>query len=263
MENILDKIIAVKKKEVLMLKEKIKPKSESSFPKRSFIETLKNANEVAIIAEFKRASPSKGEINQSLDPKEQTRLYTEAGANAVSVLTDRTFFKGSLKDLENVRSVVQVPILCKDFIIDPIQIDAAKQAGANIVLLIAAVLDDQKLKELYEYSIERDVEVLMEVHNEEEAERVLRTDNELIGINNRNLKTFQVDLQFTENIAPLIKKEGRFLISESGLKTKEDVRRVARAGANGILVGETLMRHDNPKEVMKEMKLPLKEVSKY
>lgn len=262
MENILDKILAVKQKEVKALKERINPLVNDSLSKRSFLEKLENATEIAIIAEFKRASPSKGDINLNVDPKEQARLYTEAGVDAISVLTDQTFFKGSFSDLEKVRSSVQVPILCKDFIIDRIQIDAAKQAGADIILLIAAALSDQELNDLYQYGMEKDLEVLMEVHNEDEAERVLKTSNKLIGINNRNLKTFEVDLLATEKIAPLVKKEGRFLISESGLKTAGDTQRVAQAGANGILVGETFMRHLNPREAIKEMKLPLVEVSR-
>lgn len=262
MESILDKIIAVKEQEVIALKEKVNPLLKGSYVKRSLLEKLEKANEISIIAEFKRASPSKGDINLKVDPIEQARLYTEAGADVVSVLTDHTFFKGSLTDLEKVRSVVQVPILCKDFIIDRTQIDAAKEAGADIILLIVAALDDQRLNDLYEYGVEKDLEVLMEVHNEEEAERVLKTDNRLIGVNNRNLKTFEVDLRVTEELAPLIKKEGRFLISESGIKTIEDVHRVTSVGANGILVGETFMRHSNPQQAIKEMKLPLVEVSK-
>lgn len=262
METILDKIIAVKKKEVEILKANVKPLEAIVHQKRSFIEKLEHANEMAIIAEFKRASPSKGDINPGIDPSAQARMYVEAGADAVSVLTDPSFFKGSMEDLEAISSTINNPILCKDFIIDSIQIDAAKQSGADIVLLIAVALDDEKLHELYQYALEKDLEVLMEVHNQEEAERVLKTNNRLIGVNNRNLKTFEVSLEVTEKIAPLIKKEGRFLISESGMRTTEDVNRVLKAGANGILVGETFMRHKNPAEAINEMKLPLVEVSK-
>lgn len=262
METILDKIIAVKKKEVEVLRTNVTPLEGIVYQRRSFIEKLERANEMAIIAEFKRASPSKGDISPDVDPRTQAQMYVEAGADAVSVLTDHSFFKGSMKDLEAIRTTINNPILCKDFIIDPIQIDVAKQAGADIVLLIAAALDDEKLHELYEHALEKDLEVLMEVHNQEEVERVLKTNNRLIGVNNRDLKTFEVRLEATENLAPFIKKEGRFLISESGMKTKDDVNRVLKAGANGILVGETFMRHKNPTEAINEMKLPMVEVSK-
>lgn len=263
METILDKIIAVKKKEVEELRGMgIRPARLVVNQRRSFIEKLERATDLSIIAEFKRASPSKGDINPDIDPSVQTRLYVDAGADAVSVLTDQTFFKGTMTDLTAVRATIDNPVLCKDFIIDPIQIDRAKQAGADIILLIAAALDDETLHTLYQYAIEKELEVLMEVHDEEEAVRVLRTNNRLIGVNNRNLKTFAVNLDVTEELAPLIKNEGRFLISESGIKTIDDVKRVLTAGANGILVGETFMRHESPRDVIQAMKLPLVEVLK-
>lgn len=261
MESILDKIIAVKKKEVEELKIQGFHGTEVHFKHRSLLQKLEQSKEISIIAEFKRASPSKGDINTNIDPAIQTQVYVDAGADAVSVLTDRTFFKGAVSDLRAARSSIEAPILCKDFIIDPVQIQVAKQAGADIILLIAAALDDAALKSLYEYAIGVEMEVLMEVHNEEEVERVLKTGNRLIGVNNRNLKTFEVSLEVTEKLAPLIKKDGGFLISESGLSTLEDIKRVAKAGANGILVGEAFMRHTNPAKAIKEMKLPLVEVS--
>jgi indole-3-glycerol phosphate synthase len=261
METILDKIIAVKKEEVKVLRNTLQTFTDVTNQRRSFIKKLEKANDISIIAEFKRASPSKGDINSVVDPKVQAELYTKAGADAVSVLTDSTFFKGSLQDLTVVSSTTENPVLCKDFIIDSIQIDAAKQAGADIILLIAAALNDEQLHKLYQYAREKDLEVLMEVHDEIEAERVLKTDNRLIGVNNRNLKTFEVNLEVTEKIAPLIKREGRFLISESGMKTMEDVERVAKVGANGILVGETFMKHSSPEEAIRQMKLPLVEVT--
>lgn len=261
METILDKIIAVKRKEVEFLKEAGIQNFDVPSANYSFIDTLEKAKEISIIAEFKRASPSKGDINPGVDPRVQSSLYVEAGADAVSVLTDKNFFKGSIEDLAAVRNVIGKPILCKDFIIDPIQIDIAKKAGASIILLIAAALNDNDLSQLYHYALDKGLEVLMEVHNQEEAERVLKTGNRLIGVNNRDLKTFKVDLAVTELLAPLIKKEGNFLISESGIKTVADVERVAKAGTNGILVGETFMKHVNPSEAINSMKLPLVEVS--
>src|SRR5699024_8738257 len=147
-----------------------------------------------IISEIKRASPSKGAINTDVDPVKQATAYEALGASAISVLTDKPFFQGSMDDLRAVRAAVDLPILCKDFMIDPIQIDEAKAAGANMILLIAAALDDAALKSLYTYSLEQGLEVLCEVHNESEMERVLSLGATIIGINNRDLNTFTVDL---------------------------------------------------------------------
>ncbi|MBT2689328.1 indole-3-glycerol phosphate synthase TrpC [Bacillus sp. ISL-47] len=258
METILDKILAEKRKEIMELHEKKETeKADLKFEKHSFISRLEKENELAVIAEFKRASPSKGDINISQKPEEQALFYKNFGADAISVLTDRSFFKGSFSDLTAVRETVDLPILCKDFIIDEAQILKAKAAGANLILLIVAAMDAERLKELYNFALEQELEVLMEIHNEEELETALETGTKLIGVNNRNLKTFEVNLEATEKLAPAIKKAGRFLISESGIKTEEDVHRVIAAGANGILVGEAFMKADNLEGLLKAMKLPL------
>lgn len=256
MGTILDKILETKKQEITKLKAE-KPAIGEPYVKRSFLSILEKAEEVAIIAEFKRASPSKGDINAGLDPVEQAKAYERYGADAISVLTDTPYFKGSFNDLEAVRNAVDVPILCKDFIIDPVQIDRAYASGANIILLIAAALSERRLKDLYNYAISKELEVLVEVHNEEELEKALKTGTKLIGVNNRNLKTFEVDLAVTERLASKVKQSGAFLISESGLKTREDVERVVRSGANGILVGETFMTIDRLENTLKQMKVPL------
>jgi indole-3-glycerol phosphate synthase len=258
MATILDAILSEKKVEVENLK-KAHPslKSENNYQHHSFLSILEKADELAIIAEFKRASPSKGEINGVLDPAKQTSSYIKYGADAVSVLTDKRFFKGDMADLEAVRNVIDAPILCKDFIVDPIQIDVAQHAGANIILLIVAAMDEESLVNLYRYAIEKNLDVLMEVHNEEELEMALKTGAKLIGVNNRNLKNFEVDLSITEKLGPIIKKAGAYLISESGIKTLDDVKRVVKAGANAILVGETFMRAENLANTLQEMKLPI------
>jgi indole-3-glycerol phosphate synthase len=259
MGTILDKILETKKQEIARLKE-TKPDRVEPCVKRSFLSILENAEEVAIIAEFKRASPSKGDINAGLDPVEQARAYVRFGADAISVLTDTPYFKGSFNDLAAVRKAVDVPILCKDFIIDPVQIDRAFESGANMILLIAAALTETYLRDLYNYAIAKELEVLVEVHNEEELEKALKMGTKLIGVNNRDLKTFEVDLSVTEKLAPKVKEAGAFLISESGLKTNTDVERVVRSGANGILVGETFMTAGNLENTFKRMKMPLFEV---
>ncbi|MFT8320469.1 MAG: indole-3-glycerol phosphate synthase TrpC [Bacillus sp. (in: firmicutes)] len=258
METILDKIIAEKHTVIEDLhKRKNELERKTANKQVSFLKRLANADTLSIIAEFKRASPSKGDINIHLDPVEQTTNYEQYGADTISVLTDTPFFKGTYEDLQAVRSAVNVPVLCKDFIIDSIQIDFAKQYGANLILLIVAALDDQKLKSLYDYAIKKDLEVLVEVHNEEEAERAIALGAKLIGVNNRNLKTFEVSLGTTERLAPMIKKSGSYLVSESGIATMDDIKRVVAAGANAILVGETFMKSADLKETLTQMKVTL------
>ena len=258
MATILDTILSEKKIEVDQLKmNQTRLDTENNHTPRSFISILEKTDKLAIISEFKRSSPSKGEINASLDPVEQTSSYVKYGASAVSVLTDHRFFNGSISDLKAVRNAIDAPILCKDFIIDSIQIDVAKNAGADIILLIVAALDEKRLVDLYQYATNHRLEVLMEVHSEDELKIALKTGAKLIGVNNRNLKTFEVDLSVTEKLAPIIKKSDAFLISESGIKTLDDVKRVVKAGANAILVGEMLMRAEDLSSTLQEMKLPL------
>jgi len=256
LETILDRIINEKQKEVLKLREGGFIKVEAK-PKRSFIQKLQQEEEIAIISEFKRASPSKGLINNGVEPADQAARYEKAGASAVSVLTDSTFFKGSFADLRAVREAVDLPILCKDFMIDSIQIDQAAAHGADIILLIVAALDETTLAQLYQYARSLDLEVLVEVHNQEELEKALNLGAQLIGVNNRDLKTFNVSLDVTESLAMSIKDSGAFLISESGIHHKEDVERVRNAGANGILVGEALMKSPDLAKSFQDFRLPL------
>jgi indole-3-glycerol phosphate synthase len=255
-ETILDRIIHEKRKEVQKLQEENLLKIES-IPKRSLIQKLQKADEIAIISEFKRASPSKGMINNGVEPAEQAVRYEQAGASAISVLTDSTFFKGSFSDLRAVREVVDLPILCKDFMIDSSQIDMAAKYGADIILLIVAALDENTLGKLYQYARGLDLEVLVEVHNQAELETALNLGAQLIGVNNRDLKTFNVSLEATETLAKMVKDAGAFLISESGIHQKEDVERVRNAGANGILVGEALMKSLDLAKSFQEFRLPL------
>jgi indole-3-glycerol phosphate synthase len=263
METILDRIILEKKKEVQLLK-MLEPtpvfKSEKAF---SLIERLENTQHLAVIAEFKRASPSKGNINDLLEPAEQAKQYEQYGAAAVSVLTDSMFFKGSFQDLQKVRESVNLPLLCKDFIIDKIQIDFAKKHGANLILLIAAALNSSQLAELYDYALQQNLEVLMEVHDEEDLEKAFLIKPRLYGINNRNLKTFEVDLAVTERLAPRIHSKGGYVISESGIFSHKDAKRVSDVGVKGVLVGEALMRSQDLSSSLQELMVPtLKEVKR-
>jgi indole-3-glycerol phosphate synthase len=254
--TILDTIIQEKRKEVQKLREDNQIKIDSK-PIRSLIQKLQNADEIAIISEFKRASPSKGMINNGVEPQEQAVRYEQAGASAISVLTDSTFFKGSFSDLRAVREVVNLPILCKDFMIDSSQIDMAAKNGADIILLIVAALDDETLCGLNQYARSIDLEVLVEVHNQAELDKALNLGAKLIGINNRDLKTFHVSLEVTENLAKSVKDAGAFLISESGIHNTVDVERVRNAGANGILVGEALMKSPDLTKSFQDFRLPL------
>ncbi|MFC4559497.1 indole-3-glycerol phosphate synthase TrpC [Virgibacillus kekensis] len=258
--TILTKILKKKKQEVEQLKKQPGPLREtgtslSSIPK--IADTFRNRERMNIIAEIKRASPSKGEIDMTVNPAARAKQYESYGASAISVLTDKTFFKGSMDYLQQVRTAVNLPVLCKDFFIDKVQIDQAKSAGASVILLIVASLQEKKLNELYTYATELGLEVLCEVHNEQEMETALRTGAKIIGINNRDLNTFEVDLETTGRLSSMVKNSDTILISESGIKTGKDVLQVAGHGANGILIGETLMRSENLQATFEELRKPL------
>ncbi|MEI5908730.1 indole-3-glycerol phosphate synthase TrpC [Bacillus spongiae] len=254
MTSILKEIIAKKKEEVVTHKEQSFSTSES-MKQRRFQANLIDKKEIAIIAEIKRASPSKGDIKMTVDPVSQAKMYERAGADAISVLTDEAFFKGSIEDLKAVRKAVNLPLLCKDFIIDPVQIDRAKEAGANIILLIVAALTTDELTSLYHYCLQQDLEVLVEVHDEQELTTALQLGATLIGINNRDLNTFTVDLAVSEQLSNLVHSKDITVISESGIKTRLDVERLTNSNVGGILVGETLMKSENIDETMQQLKV--------
>ena len=200
---------------------------------------------VALIAECKQASPSAGLLSEDYDPARLASIYAANGAAAISVLTDERFFRGSLQDLSAVRAAVAVPVLCKDFVLDAWQVLAARAAGADAVLLIAAALADEQLAELQGQIHALGMTVLVEVHNEAELMRALALEPRLVGINNRNLKTFDVDLNTTERLARQVPAE-TLLVAESGIEDAADVRRMGRLGARAVLVGEALMRASDP-----------------
>ncbi|WP_142827314.1 indole-3-glycerol phosphate synthase TrpC [Planococcus soli] len=242
--TILDKIIATKYEEIKTYKP-VEP-SAIAFPEKSkLLQQLQEKN--GVISEIKRASPSKGDIQTRVDVVAQAKKYEAAGAAAISVLTDETYFKGSIDDLRKVAEAVSIPVLCKDFMVSEIQIDRAQHAGGTIILLIVAALEKQKLHSLYQYAISKGLEVLVEVHDEEELHTALELDAKLIGVNNRNLKTFDVSVERTAQLAEKFPFDGeRVLISESGMNTKEDAKFAFTSGASGILVGEALMRSEDP-----------------
>ena len=224
----------------------------------SLYESLMHSPTLQVISEMKRASPSKGDIATDVDPIAQTAIYEQAGACCVSVLTETHYFKGSYEDLHAVAKNVDIPVLCKDFIVDEIQIDYAKAAGASVILLIVAALTKGELQRLFTYAQQLNLEVLVEVHDVEELEIALTIGANIIGVNNRHLKTFEVDLKHTETIANALKAEGVAFISESGIFTREDAQQVANYGARAALVGESLMRSDNVAASLKSLQVPLK-----
>lgn len=242
--NILDKIIAAKREEVKKYSSAELVEGDA-FPRKSRLaDRLRQGP--GVIAEIKRASPSKGDIRLDVDVAAQAKLYEQAGAAAISVLTDEPYFKGSIEDLRKVAQLVSVPVLCKDFIVDESQIDRAKHAGATIILLIVATLGQDELERLFSYAQGEGMEVLVEVHDRLELQVAVDLGAELIGVNNRNLKTFEVSLQQTAEIAEHFPAESNsLLISESGIFTENDAAFAFGKGAAGILVGEALMRSED------------------
>ncbi|QZY87713.1 indole-3-glycerol phosphate synthase TrpC [Exiguobacterium acetylicum] len=249
--NILDRIIETKRTEVLQLKLNGVERISRETLKPSIKQRLAGAD-LSVIAEIKRASPSKGAIALDVDVVAQAKQYEASGATVISVLTDETYFKGSMDDLAAVAAAVDIPVLCKDFIIDRVQIDRAKAHGARLILLIVAALEQETLADLYAYAYAEGLEVLVEVHDEEELRRAEAICAQIIGINNRNLKKFEVDLQTSVGLLEQKQPDVRY-ISESGIKTVEEARLLHAAGADGILVGETLMRADDPQVFIREV----------
>lgn len=247
--SILDRIVDKKKEEVALLKAKssiatLRRQALEQAPPRDLFGSLKTNGRVPIIAEIKKASPSAGPLSQTLNVANQARAYQEGGAVALSVLTDGPFFNGSLADLSEARSAVQIPVLRKDFIVDLAQIYEARLAGADAVLLIVAALNPTLLAELYQAAREVGLMPLIEVHQAEELEPALSLKPPLIGINNRNLSTMKVDLETCVKLRPLI-PEG-VVVAESGINGPEDIRRLRSAGLHAFLIGTTLMRAADP-----------------
>jgi indole-3-glycerol phosphate synthase len=221
---------------------------------RPFRAALQLGNDVAIIAEVKKASPSAGIIAPDFNPLSQAREYARGGAHCLSVLTDEKYFGGHLAYLKQIREQVELPLLRKDFIVHELQVYESVVAGADAILLIVASLDHETLHALYDRAKACQLDVLVEVHDLPEMERALELGADMIGINNRNLKTFAVDLATTEALAEEIPND-TVAISESGIRSAEDVRRVRAAGVNAVLVGETLMRAKNVPEKLRELLL--------
>lgn len=249
--DFLEKIISEKKIEVNQISE------EQILPLRktySFYQYVKEHPEkMHIIGEVKRASPSKGDINLEVNVVEQAKTYQQAGVSAISVLTDTVFFKGSIEDLKQVTKEVTIPVLCKDFIIDKKQLIRARNAGATIILLIVAAMSKEKLAELYKSATSLGLEVLVEVHDEIELTIAEALHAKLIGVNNRNLKTFDVSLSVSQKLGQK-QQTNAVYISESGFSTSDQVDSI-KEHYQAVLVGESLMREGNPKEKVQELQV--------
>ena len=267
MNNILVEIMKAKREEVEAAQTKIpiemlKSKIADSEPPRGFLQKIRakhKKGEYALIAEIKKASPSKGVIRQEFDPVDLAKQYQEGGATCLSVLTDKKFFQGTHKFLSDARNAVAIPCLQKDFLVggegnqqtNEYQIFRARVTGADAVLVILAALNDSDAESLIQAAKELGMDALVEVHNEDEMERAINLNAELIGINNRDLKTFNTNLYVTEQLAPLA--EAKTIVSESGINQHSDLIKLSRAGVNAFLVGESLMKQKNVTEATKKL----------
>lgn len=253
---ILEQIVNSTRKSVVMRKSQtplseIEKAVDYQAPPRDFVGALQG-DCIRLIAEIKRASPSKGLLCTNLDAASLARTYTQGGAAAISVLTESEYFLGNFADLKAVRMQVDLPLLCKDFVVDHYQIYEARAHGADAILLIAAILTQRELKVLLETTHSLGMVALVEVHNRYELTRVLKLSLGIIGINNRNLADFSVDLETTLKLRPLI-PEDVLVISESGIHTHDNVHRLQRAGVNAILVGEALVTSNDPAAKINEL----------
>jgi indole-3-glycerol phosphate synthase len=258
METILDRIVAEKQKEIAQAKTE-RPEDDLSRqlvdapPVRDFRGALLRGLGLGIIAEVKKASPSAGVLRADFDPVAIARSYAAAGADCLSVLTDAPFFQGSLANLEAIRRAVDVPLLRKDFVIDPYQVLEARLAGADAVLLIAEILDDKRLPTLISAVHSARMQALVEVYEPANLTRVLATDAVMIGVNNRDLRTFVTDLDHTIRLAPQV-PANRCLIAESGIRTAGDLAKLRAAGVQAVLIGETFMRSGDIGAKLRELR---------
>lgn len=251
--DILKKIILRKEEEIIARKavksiDELISEAKDAYPVRGFVDSMKKriaAGEAAVIAEIKKASPSKGVMRENFQPAEIAKSYQHGGASCLSVLTDIDFFQGSDEYLQQARAACDLPVIRKDFIVDPYQVYEARAIGADCILLIVSVLTDEKMSELYFLARELGMDVLIEVHDDEELHRSLPLGADLVGINNRNLRTFETSLDTTLNMLSQISDE-RIVVTESGIHTAEHVKLMRDHYVNAFLVGEAFMRADEP-----------------
>lgn len=258
--DILVKILSRKREEVAERSanvsiESLKAQCLQANPVRGFIAAIENKinnNQSAVIAEIKKASPSKGLLRENFNPAEIARSYAEHGAACLSILTDKDYFQGHEDYLKQARAACALPVIRKDFIIDPYQVYEARAIAADCILLIVSALDDEPLQSLFDLAKELGMDVLMEIHDEAEMRRALKTGARLIGINNRNLRTFDTSLDTTLRMRAMV-SEDQILVTESGIHSIDDVELMRANGINCFLVGEAFMRAENPGEKLAEL----------
>ena len=258
--DILKKILKRKVEEITERSQRVSMKqlseqAQMASPVRGFIDAIETKikqGKPGIIAEIKKASPSKGVLREKFDPVAIAKSYEQHGAACLSILTDRDFFQGSEAYLQQARSATTLPVIRKDFIIDPYQVYEARAIGADCILLIVSALGDSTLNELLALATHLNMDVLMEVHDREEMERAIMSGAKLIGVNNRSLRTFDVSLQTTLNMLNMLPKD-RILVTESGIHTQDDVKLMRDHNVNAFLVGEAFMKADNPGKKLSEL----------
>lgn len=258
--DVLKKILARKAQEIVERCEReslkaLSARAAQADAPRGFGAALQakiNSGQAAVIAEVKKASPSKGVLRQNFDPAAIARSYEAGGAACLSVLTDHDFFQGAERNLELARAACSLPVIRKDFIIDPYQVYEARAIGADCILLIVSALGDSQLADLYGLALHLEMDVLIEVHDQTELDRVLPLAPQMVGVNNRNLRTFDVSLQTTLDLFDQV-PEGCLLVTESGILTRGDVATMREHGVNAFLVGEAFMRAESPGDTLREL----------
>lgn len=258
--DILIKILDRKREEINERSAKVsiselKQRCENADAVRGFIKSIENKinnDKSAVIAEIKKASPSKGLLRENFEPAEIARSYADHGAACLSILTDKDYFQGHEEYLKQARAACELPVIRKDFIIDSYQVYEARAIDADCILLIVAALEDEVLQSLFDLAVELGMDVLMEVHDEQEMRRALKTGARLIGINNRNLRNFDTSLETTLSMRGMV-GESHILVTESGIHSKNDVQLMRDNGVNAFLVGEAFMRADDPGEKLAEL----------
>jgi len=253
---LLDEIVAQKRGEIDLRKkavslDSLRDRARRATPARDFYRALQ-AEGFQIIAEVKRSSPSAGVLIEDYHPEEIAREYERAGAAAISVLTDEKYFGGKLEDISRVRSGVTLPLLAKDFFLDGYQIYEARAFGADAILLIVRILAQEDLVRLYSIALSLGLSVLVEVHSEDDLKRALDVQPAMLGLNNRNLDTLEVNLETTYRLAAAVPRDV-LLVSESGIETPEEIRKLKKTGVKAALIGERLLRSDNPAETLREL----------
>ncbi len=258
MTNILEKIVADKKKTLDLLKKNIsKSILEKNISKNSFYnfkDTIINNKNISIIAEIKKASPSAGILVKDFNHMDIAKMYLNNGATCLSVLTEEKYFLGKLDYILDIKKKFKIPILAKDFFIDPYQIALSKSFGCDCILIIIAALSEKQADEIYSEALKYNLSVIVEVHDEKEAEKALKYSDAIIGINNRNLKTLEVSLDNTISIHKVLKSHKGPLISESGIKNEKDAKFIFdKTGIKNFLIGESLLKSDKPEKLMREI----------